>query len=266
MLLCSTPLLYHFKTEDIPFNKIEISDHLFSQLFNMENLVELEFCENYGERDLITSYSRFEILVYGLWRNLQVSLMTGILSENVKYLATKAIPRHEDYFIRSLQNDPNKWASCGGIFDYYISDYMETMAMNYLNKSEEVVDFAIRRSCKDYSDLNLSFIPYMVHHDMLIFRFEPRECNDIEGETALYSATMCNRYDKIYFGCCFIRNKLDNKYKPIIINTLLREHKIIKHAKNYLPNGCLVKSWKLSFMRMFEYHNNLTMISVMNGA
>jgi hypothetical protein len=256
----------------------EISDDLYNQMYgyvtNTNNITDKLFtvlCKRYGLRflqdyevDVVSTYERFNELVRCPSADIE--------------LLEKVILSHESYFLRNLEEEPLVWVGQNGILYQIQNKSIRNMIYDNLGYNEEVVLYAIDNSNTPKSKIHMKFVNNMIRHRTLWIYSSYTKKPFKE-----YTNTLCNSYDDIFVlspmeYVPYHRRAYYTKKLHTMFSVLIREHRVIKQAKNYKPNytkyvecdECdegdegrkTVCLWKLNFRRMFAYHKNLGIIRI----
>jgi len=235
-LICSTTLIREIDKKLLPSSEMKISDVIFSNIIYYSD-IPLRILVEEQNAEVIASYKRFDILATKYSRK-------NTKPDDIKYFAQFVIPKYRDYFIRSLQEYPDKWADKNFELWYNLGKKEHKLMLEYLIYNPTVIKYAARCVC-------LQFVPFLIHRKYLYLATDKkniRRCSDI-----LYC-----KFDNIHMEFINISE---------LLGMLIKKQRMVKQAKNYLPRSFdndkqypLVKLWKLNFMRMFEYSKNLNMI------
>lgn len=211
----------------------------------------------HGEKDIITSYSRFlMVLTQSVNECTNKFRSTGIILEDI-------ILDHEDYFLRSIEEYPELIAGSGGVHKHIWDEYINELIQDNIPFNEEVFENAVRNSDAQADDYYIKYLTIIPHHPTLTIRiYRAIVWNEIES---LYGS-LCNKYDVInFFEPMRISDTAAKKDITHVIDVLIHDEHVIEQAKNYHPR-CIQhesdkKLWKLNFMRMFTFKGNLLRIS-----
>jgi len=207
--------------------------------------------------DIITSYEYFDVLLYIV--NYPVPI-------NFEYFEN-ALLTHKEYFLRSIQENPEKWIIYSNIFYYIQNKEIHRLIYDNIGYSKDVVDHSEYWFKGIFNTVrHVRFLPYIAHYPVLDIGLGYCELGEI---TILQNFDeLHNKFDEIILNTD--NNAFDDpiEYLKNSMLTLIHKEKIIKQAKNYYPNppnsdysnNREIGMWKLNFMRMLEYNKNLRTI------
>lgn len=234
-LICSTNLVS--KLKNISIKEIKISDIIFSNIINYSVISLRTLMENHNT-EVITSYKRFSLLVTKYYHE-------NTKPSDIKYFARYVIPKYHDYFTKSLQESPDKWTDKHNNIWYNLGKQEQRLMLKHLSWYPKVVMYA-------FNYLYIPFVPFLIHREIL--------CIYNEKKMEQYMDILYCKYNHIYISDAINLSR--------IVTMLIKKQRMIKQAKHYLPQSVskdkqypLVKLWKLNFLRMFKYIDNLYIIS-----
>lgn len=226
--------------------EFDISDTLFKRLYeiNYSKFVE------YYNKDLITSYDRFEIICG----------MTNVI------LFEKISLEHQDYVIKSLNENPGKWI-CNGWDRMRNIENKRVLDLVYDNiPYDENVYAYINKKYTLYKKPHLAgFINKITHRNKLTLPLD-----NISYHKYSFTGMLSNyTYNNIYPEILYLDRDKKQSSKRRLMKILIKDSfcLITRNAKNYVSQhlsqrAYVEKVWKLNFMRMFTYRTNLDIISV----
>ena len=221
------------------------------------------------QQPLITSYNRFKMVIdYYISNKITHDDISRVDNSFLEY----SILESKEYFLRSLREEPEKWAGVNGIIwtARYKDNSIMKMVFDNLPYNEEVVLAVSQRNDSDLYAFGNKFSPKIIERKT--FRIY------------IVGGPFYGQYS-IDHNASYVRNEFNNRYEEVIHMTLskvfypsrkeresiresglellanlIQKQKVIKQAKNYSsPSVNTLEMWKLNFMRSFEYHKNISL-------
>lgn len=250
----------------------QIDDYDFQECLTIDHM-QVIYYKNKFKVDLVTSYERFKILtaVYIKKKRSDNHHLDGHWLSNYMY---EEYRKHEDYLIRNIKEVPGQWFS---IIRYIgrNNKFLVKLICEHLPYIESVQPYLIfeneYKNCELFVKLSQTILQHTEDWDIewhieVTFRDENKTyylCNSygfkIDCRFAFYKLHI--KCDSIEFVMCFNEYeetvKLNSRIYDVM-KLLIRKQKVIKQAKNYSNfNANALEKWKLNFMRMFTYQENL---------
>lgn len=225
--------------------EFDISDVLFKRLCKC---FYGDFIKNYN-KDLITSYERFEM----------------ILTVGNSTTFEKIALEHQDYLIKSLNENPNIWIREGWDCMRDIkNEIVLDLVYDNIPYNENVYAYINEKRTIYEKPYLAGFINKITHRNKIVLSinsFTSYYENVFTGMLSNYT------YDNIYAVIFYAERDKKQSQKRCLMKTLIKDsfRMITRNAKNYVSqhqHEYAEKVWKLNFMRMFTYRTNLDIISI----
>lgn len=231
------------------------TDELFNRLFKIYNN---RLIYKY-KKDIITNYDRF----------------TTILTINNAKLLEKILLDHQEYFVKSLKENPTIWvASKWYVMLILTNEKVIDIILNNISYNKEIHLYATKNSHQIYQSCIGSFVTEVSHKRKLNL--------DLYYVDSIYkngyiSALSNYTYSKIKVEIGRLSDEeTKHRNKKHLMHILIKDFCLIKQAKNYVPplsrhmhvekhihapqHSRVEKLWKLNFKRMFTYRTNMDII------
>jgi len=222
---------------DKMFKKM-LSDHLFSRIFSY-------YESNYN---LINTYERFELVA------LELNRISPLISQSTVWEYYDAlITYNQEYFLKSLKENPNKWVIDYCIISKIFRHDLNQFVYSNLPYTQDIVEHASRSDLSQRRNIDLKLVNKILHIKKCkidvarVFTF---------GFVFQYIGAFYNDITEIEFYTELhgVRDNVPRYVVNTIIELLLAKFELVKPAHNYATQD---GSWKLNFMRMINFNKNL---------